>query len=153
MFAGFQEMERAREGLAILLNDVWYSAVLKSGFVYYRILWIKFKFSRVKICVVVRFDPSEDVEERDIFWNDMDRILDREGNGYRLCILGDLNRWIGDRTSAGMTGAFRVPGENDNGRRVVKFCAERGLWVGKIYFKHRSLRKYTRVQGVKMEWR
>ena len=44
-----------------------------------------------------------------------------------LCILGDLNGWIGDRTRDGITGAFGIPGENDNGRKVVEFCAERGL--------------------------
>ena len=44
----------------------------------------------------------------------MDRTLDSEGNGYRLRILGDLNGWIGDRTIAGITGAFGVPGESDN---------------------------------------
>ena len=55
----------------------------------------------------------------------MDRILDNIGNGYRSCILGNLNGWIGDRTRAIITGAFGVPGENDNGRRVVEFCAER----------------------------
>ena len=50
-----QEMERAREGVAILFNDVWHSAVLKcSG----RILWIKFMFSRVKVCVVVGYGPQ-----------------------------------------------------------------------------------------------
>ena len=27
----------------------------------------------------------------------MDRIMDRVGNGYRLCELGDLKGWIGDR--------------------------------------------------------
>ena len=32
-----------------------------------------------------------DGEERDRFWNDMDRSLDSVGNGYRLCILEDLN--------------------------------------------------------------
>ena len=32
-----------------------------------------------------------------------------------------------------------VEGENDNGRRGVEFCEERGL------FKHRSVHKYTRV--------
>ena len=32
-----------------------------------------------------------------------------------------------------------------NGRRVVEYCAERGLCVGNTYFKHRSLHKYTRV--------
>ena len=43
----------------------------------------------------------------------MDKILDRVENGYRLCILEDLNRGIGDRTKAGITDAFGVPGEND----------------------------------------
>ena len=46
---------------------------------------------------------------------------------------GRSNGWIGDRTRAGITGAFEVPGENDNGRRVVKFCEERGLCVGNIF--------------------
>ena len=45
----------------------------------------------------------------------------------------------------GITGAFGVPGENKNGRRVVEFCAERGLCVGSTYFEHKSLHKYTRV--------
>ena len=40
---------------------------------------------------------------------------------------------------AGITGAFGAPGDNDNGRRVVEFCAEGGLCVGNTYFKHRSL--------------
>ena len=46
------------------------------------------------------------------------------------CILGDLNGWIG---------------ENNNSRRLVEFCVEKGLYVGNTYFKHRSLHKYTRV--------
>ena len=47
------------------------------------------------------------------FWNDMDRILDRVENGYRVCILGDLNGWIRDRMRPGINGAFGAPGEND----------------------------------------
>ena len=61
------------------------------------------------------YNPNErDGEEKNKFWNDMERTLDSIGNGYRLYILGDLNRWIGDRTRASITGAFEVPGENDN---------------------------------------
>ena len=57
-----------------------------------RILWIKFKFSRVKVCVVVGCGPNEgNGEERERFWNDLYRIVDRVGNGYRLYMLGDLN--------------------------------------------------------------
>ena len=65
--------------------------------------------------MVVGYDPNEDVEEMDRFWNDMGKILDKVGKGYRLYILGD-------ETRAGITGAFRVPGENDTGRRVVELC-------------------------------
>ena len=60
---------------------------------------------------------------------EVDRTLDSVGNGNRLCILVDLNGWIG----AGITGAFGVPGENNNGRRVVEFCEKRGLCVGNIF--------------------
>ena len=69
------------------------------------------------------YGPNEgDSEEMDRFWNYIDRVLDRVGNGYRLCILGDLNGWIGDKMRADITGAFGVPGENDKDRRVVEFC-------------------------------
>ena len=73
--------------MAVLLNDVWHSAVVKYECVCSRILWIKFKFSRAKVYVVVGYGPNEgDGKERDEerFWNDMDRILNSVGNGYRL---------------------------------------------------------------------
>ena len=48
--------------------------------------------------------------------------MGRVGNGYILCVLGDLKGWIGDEVRAGITGAFELPGENDDGRRVVCMC-------------------------------
>ena len=114
--------------MTTLLNNVWHRAVVECGCVSSRILWIRFKFSRIKICVVVMYGRNEgDSEERDKVLSNMDRVLEGIGNGYRLCILGDLNGWIGDRVRAVITGAFGVPGENKNGRRLVEFCAERGL--------------------------
>ena len=91
--------------------------------------------------MVAEYGRSEvDGEEKDRFWNDVERTLDTVGNGYRLCIQGYLNKWIGERERAGITGTFGVPEENNNDRRVAEFCTERGLWVGNI-FKHRSLHK------------
>ena len=88
---------------------------------------VLFRFSRVKVCVVVGYGPNEgNAEERD----DLDRIVDRVRNGYRLFVLGDLNRWIGDRVKSGRSCAFGVPGENNNERRVVESFAERGLCAG-----------------------
>ena len=84
--------------------------------------------------MVVGYDPNEgDGEERDRLWNDMDRTLESVGNGYKLCILGDLNAWIGNSTRAGITGAFVVQRKNDNSRRVMELCTERGLCVSNTY--------------------
>ena len=43
--------------------------------------------------------------------NDVDMIMDKVGEGYELCILGDLNEWIRDRVRAGITGDFGVQEE------------------------------------------
>ena len=65
--------------------------------------------------MVVGYGPNEgNGEERD-------RTLDSVGNVYRLCILGNPNGFIRDRTRAAITGALGVPGKNGNGRREVEF--------------------------------
>ena len=75
----FRRMERARESVTFLLNDVWLIAVIYFGSASSRILWIKFRFSRVKICLVVGYGPNEgNGEEKEMFWNVLDRIVDRE---------------------------------------------------------------------------
>ena len=62
IIASVQKRERVREGVAILLNDVWHSAVLDFGCVSSRIMWIKFIFPRVKICLVVGVAPMKEME-------------------------------------------------------------------------------------------
>ena len=112
------------------------------GCVSSKIPWVKFKFSRVKICVVVGYDPNEgDGEERYRILNGMDRTLDRVGNGYRSCILVDLNGWIGESPRDCITGVLKL-----KERMIMGLCAERGLCVGNTYFKHRSIHRYTRGQ-------
>ena len=71
------------------------------GYVSSRVLWVKFKFSRVKVCIVAVYGPNE-VEEREKFWNALDRVVDAVGNGNRLCALGNGLR-------AGISGGFGVP--------------------------------------------
>ena len=82
---------------------MWYNAVIDFGIVSSRIMLIKFKFSRVKVCVVVGYGPNEgNGKERERFWNYLDKNVDRGGNGFRLCVLGDLNGWIGGMQRATM---------------------------------------------------
>ena len=65
IIAILQEMERAREWVAILLIIVCHSVLIDFGDVSSRILCIKLRFSRVKVCVVVGYGRKEgNVEER-----------------------------------------------------------------------------------------
>ena len=80
----------------VLKNDVWYIAAYDFGCVRSRTLWVKFKFSMVKLFVMVVYGPTEeDVEERERFWNDF--VTDRISKGYKLGIMGDLNGCVGNK--------------------------------------------------------
>ena len=59
IMVGVHEIERPTEGAAVRLNDVWQSAMIDFGCFTSIILWIKFKFSRVKGCVVVGYGLTE----------------------------------------------------------------------------------------------
>ena len=59
------EIERAREGLAVLMNDEWRNAMIGVRYVSSRIVWVKFKFSRIKVCIVAVYGLKEGkVKER-----------------------------------------------------------------------------------------
>ena len=38
--------------------------------------------------------PTEDVEERKRFCNDLDSVLNKVGDRYKLCGMGDMNGWV-----------------------------------------------------------
>ena len=139
LITSVQKIKRDWGGVAVLMNDEWHSAVVDLGCVSSRILCSKFMFPRVIVCLVVGYGHTVSIT-RERLWDDLDRAVDRVDNGYRVCMLGNLNKWVGNRVKVGTTGAFGVPGENDNGRRVV----ERDC-VCNINFEHKNLPKYTRV--------
>ena len=63
------------------MNDERYNATIFFGCVSSRILWVKFKFSRVKSCIVAVYSPNEEeVQQRKRFWNDLYRVVDTVGN-------------------------------------------------------------------------
>ena len=125
IIAGVQEIEMARQCVPVLMNDEGHSAMLDFGYASSRALCVNSKFSRAKICAVVVYGPTEkDVEGRERFWNNLNRVLDRLGNGYILCVVGNLNGCVGDRLRTGIIGGLGIQTENDTGSTVVDFCAE-----------------------------
>ena len=73
--------------------------------------------------------------------------MDRVGNQYILCVLGYLNGWIGDRVRADITGAYGVPGENKNVRRVVEFCMYMRVYTYIYICIYVCVRKESRIKN------
>ena len=61
--AGVQEIEMARRGIAVLMNYVCNCTVIDFGYVSFKTLWVKLKFSRVKVCYTVVYGTTEGVIE------------------------------------------------------------------------------------------
>lgn len=55
------------------------------------------------------------------------------GERDRIVVLGDLNARVGDMGVEDIIGEHRVPGVRENGEKLLKFCAERGMVVGNIW--------------------
>ena len=92
--------------------------------------------------MVVGYGPNErDGEERERFWNDMDKTLDSVGNGYLLRILRDLTGWIRERTRAEELAQLVLL--EFQGRMIM--VEEWWNFGQNTYFKHRSLHKHTRM--------
>ena len=72
--------------MTVSLNDTTYSLVVKYECINSRILWINFKFGKVKAYIVAAYDNKGKLR----FWSDLDRVLDKVGNEYVLCKMEDL---------------------------------------------------------------
>ena len=95
--------------------------MVKYGFVSSR---IKFKFSRVKVCVVVGYGPNEgDDEERDRFWNNMDRTLDSVQN-----IRAEVEVRVDKLKNGKAAGKDEITGE------MIKGGGDRVMdWIWRLY--------------------
>ena len=56
----------------------------------------------------------------------------------------ELSGWVCFRMRGNIIGVFGVTFENKK-RRLVDFCAERGLFIYNLYFKFKNTLEYTRV--------
>ena len=63
IIAGAQEIERAREDVAVLMKYMWTSVVIEFESVNSTTLLIKFRFSMIEVCVVVVYVSTKGKDE------------------------------------------------------------------------------------------
>ena len=80
-------------------------------------------------------------EEMERFKNYLDKVLDRVGNGYTMCVLGGLIGW----TEIGLQWVELVHLEFKKKMIMKEEWLNSVLKSGNKYFKQKSLHKYNRV--------
>src|SRR6201990_823295 len=148
IYAGVNERVRAREGVAIVMKDMWWSCVKGSGNIGARIAWVRLRVRREYWVFICAYAPvvGTNEREREAFWENLSECVGKFDNGDHICLLGDLNRSV-----KRIVGPFGVEGVNENGTELIGMCAARRLMIGNTWFMKRDIHKYTWVSGVNGE--
>src|ERR1700755_3177614 len=153
MYAGVNERVRAREGVAIVMRDEWWSCVKARGRMGARIVWVRLRLRREYWVFICAYAPvvGANERERERFWESLSECVGSFDGRDHVCLLGDLNARVGVRRVNRVIGPFGVDGENENGIEMVGMCAARGLMIGNTWFENKENHKYTWVSDVNGE--
>ncbi|KAL5254332.1 hypothetical protein ACHWQZ_G013943 [Mnemiopsis leidyi] len=113
-----------------------------------RVLAARIHSKHINVSVVVGYAPTEDSDTgvKDDFYQQLTDTFDElPGHDIKI-LLGDFNARVTSDNSAwpGVLGRHSLhSSSNDNGRRLIDFCAMHGLTIGGTMFQHRDIHKGT----------
>ena len=107
---------------------------------------------KVSVSVISVYAPTYNSfqEQKDIFYDDLQRAIDLVPEDHLLLVLGDLNVRVGsgspnrgDHQWTSVRGIHGVEKMNENGAMLLSFCALNCLSIMNTYFEKRDVHKYT----------
>ena len=130
--SGVATGERAREGVALLLNDWMKKLVVEWKELSSKLMWVRVRLGRECWAFISAYGPGceKSEEERDLFWNELNRCVGELSRRNYVVVLGDLNARVGDGEIEGVVGKYGVPGGNESGERLLGMCIMQEMIVG-----------------------
>lgn len=135
------------EGVAIILKKGVERSLLEWKPVNNRLISARLKGKHVNISIIQCYAPTNDSSEddKDKFYSQLQTEVEKTPGHDQIIIMGDLNAKVGNDN----TGYEREMGKNgigtrnDNGERLLEFCAMSNLVIGGTLFTHRDIHKLT----------
>ena len=86
-----------------------------------------------------------DDNDKDTFYDELERLFDRLPKYNSKIVLGDFNAKVGREEKYRPTIGKSSPHEitNKNGERLITFAISKNLLVKSTYFEHKDIHKYT----------
>lgn len=111
-------------------------------------MWVRMKFGREEWVFLSVYAPGTErgEDERDVFWEDLNEVLERFDPRVNVVLMGDMNARVGDECVEGVVGRWGVPGRNESGERLLEVCMEKELVIGNTWFRKEERNKYTWVR-------
>ena len=89
--------------------------------------------------------PTSNTEEAELemFYDDLQELLELTPHKDVLFIIGDWNGKVGTQEITGVTGKFGPGIRNEAGQRLIKFCQDNALVIANTLFQQHKRRLYT----------
>ena len=97
------------------------------------------------ITVIQVYSPISNAEEAEVelFYEDLQDLLELTPKEDVLFIIGDWNAKVGTQETPGVTGKFGLGMRNEAGHRLIEFCQENALVIANTLFQQHKSRLYT----------
>ena len=95
--------------------------------------------------VIHVYAPTSDAEQTEVelFYEDLQDLLELTPKKDVLFIIGDWNAKVGSQEMPRVTGKFGLGMRTEAGQRLIKFCQENALVIANTLFQQHERRLYT----------
>ena len=164
VYSGVPEHEKSyhRKGVAIALSAdadaAWRAAGSDFDPVSECLLRIRLKMHSGHVSIIAVYAPTNETskeDESEQFYLDLQELVCKVPKRDMLLIMGDFNARVGNDVEAWhrTIGRFSPHDKNDNGERLLDFCAFNNLVVTNTIFQHRPCHQLTWFHPVEKDGR
>ncbi|XP_045467858.1 craniofacial development protein 2-like [Harmonia axyridis] len=146
IYSGKGKHERATSGVGLMVHGKLEANIENVIYVNDRILQAIFKFQDTSITHIISVyapDISKPSEEKDAFYEDLQRVLDGIPGKDEIMLLGDFNARVGNGVIRGLKNRFNEENINENGEQLIQTCAQNELRINNTFFPHKPQHSFT----------
>jgi exonuclease III len=156
---------RSAHGVAICLNKQATAAWKNLGAVWEpvneRILMVRLQCTPINVTLLAIYSPVNPngqqmaITASDNFYTDLQRTINKAPSNDLLLIMGDFNARVGKQqhhTSGNVVGPHAIDHINENGQRLVDFCAANNLIISNTFFQHKAVHQRTWMHPGNKKW-
>ncbi|KAK3522609.1 hypothetical protein QTP86_027162 [Hemibagrus guttatus] len=142
-------VDSKRNGVGVVLKEEFVRNVLEVKRVSDRVMSLKLEIEGVIVVSGYALQVGCELEEKERFWSELDKVMESIPRGERVVIGADFNGHVGEgnRGDEEVMGKFGVKERNLEGQMVVDFAKRMDMGVVNTYFQKREEHRVTYKSG------